>query len=430
MCEFNIQEIELFNYRQFEDKKFVLNSRMNVFAGKNGSGKTTVLEAANVVLGAYLAAFKTYVPSRFVFNIKSTDARRKTQISDDIRILTAGAIPQYPCKVSCKAAWNIDYESIGFQRVLLKQDGRTKFGGKNPMQQTVIEWESKIANADHSDEDVILPLVLYLSSARLWKDGNKRTVKTGVLLKAVAVEENDGKIFPAYEVILWAVNEAFRDELKSGEKIIFSTKYEDDIIALRTSEGTVLPFQMLSDGYRNVIKIILDIAARMCILNPYLKEKALQETPGIVLIDEIDLSLHPTWQKRIIGILKQLFPKIQFICATHSPFIIQSLEEGELITLDQPLESEYSGESIEDISEDIMGVVLPQYSEKKRKIYEASKLYFEALTQAKSQEDIDRLGKRLAELEAEYSENPAYMAWVHQQYLEQKWKVKKNETNK
>ena len=43
---------------------------------------------------------------------------------------------------------------------------------------------------------------------------------------------------------------------------------------------------------------------------------------------------------------------------------------------------------------------------------------------------IDRLGKRLAELEAEYSENPAYMAWVHQQYLEQKWKVKKNETNK
>ena len=60
---------------------------------------------------------------------------------------------------------------------------------------------------------------------------------------------------------------------EAGEEIVFSTKFEEDIIALKTAEGTVLPFQMLSDGYRNVIKIMLDIATRMCILNPYLKEK-------------------------------------------------------------------------------------------------------------------------------------------------------------
>lgn len=229
---------------------------------------------------------------------------------------------------------------------------------------------------------------------------------------------------------LQAVNEAFREELQPGEEIISSTKYENDMIALKTADGIVLPLQMLSDGYRNVIKIILDIAARMCILNPYLKGEALKKTPGIVLIDEIDLSLHPTWQRRIVGILKELFPKIQFICATHSPFIIQSLEEGELITLDQPLDSEYSGEGLEDIAEDIMGVVLPQYSEKKRKIYEVSQEYFAALRDAKTQDEIEKLGKRLAELEAEYSENPAYMAWVHQQYTEQAWKVKKNETSR
>ena len=184
---------------------------------------------------------------------------------------------------------------------------------------------------------------------------------------------------------------------------------------------------MLSDGYRNVIKIMLDIATRMCILNPYLKEKALKETPGIVLIDEVDLSLHPTWQKRIIRILKEQFPNIQFICATHSPFIIQSLEDGELITLDRPLDSEYSGEGLEDIAEDVMGVVLPQYSEKKRKIYEAAQKYFVALKEAKTQVEIEKLGKELAILEAEYSENPAYMAWVHQQYIEKAWKVNKCE---
>lgn len=393
MCEFKIQELSLFNYRRFENKKFILNPRMNVFAGKNGSGKTAVLEAVNVMLGAYLAAYKTYVPTRFVYNIKSTDARRKAQISEDSTILTTGTISQYPCKISCRAKWDCRDKSIEFQRVLLKEDARTKFGGSNPMQPTVIAWEREIAQADHSDNEIVLPLVLYLSTARLWKDGNKKTVKKGVFsrtdaynhcldaqhgldiafryidtLKAVAVEENSGKNFPAYEAILKAVNDAFKEELQIGEEIIFSTKYEEDMIALRTAMGAILPFQMLSDGYRNVIKIILDIATRMCILNPYLKGEALKKTSEIVLIDEVDLSLHPTWQKRIMGILKEQFPRIQFICATHSPFIIQSLEEGELITLDQPLDSEYSGEGIEDIAEDIMGVVLPQYSEKKRKI--------------------------------------------------------------
>ena len=100
MCEFNIKELSLTNYRRFEDKKFTLNPRMNVFAGKNGSGKTTVLEAVNVLLGAYLAAYKTYVPSRFVYNIKSTDARQKAQISEDHTIFTT----YYPVA----GAWRID----------------------------------------------------------------------------------------------------------------------------------------------------------------------------------------------------------------------------------------------------------------------------------------------------------------------------------
>lgn len=248
-------------------------------------------------------------------------------------------------------------------------------------------------------------------------------------MKTVAMEENDGKLFPAYEAIQQAVNEAFLEELKPGEEIIFSTKFEEDIIALKTAEGTVLPFQMLSDGYRNVIKIMLDIATRMCILNPYLKERALKETPGIVLIDEVDLSLHPTWQKRIIRILKEQFPKIQFICATHSPFIIQSLEDGELITLDRPLDSEYSGEGLEDIAEEIMGVDLPQYSEKKRIMYEVAAQSFEALKNAASQDEIEKLGRKLSELEAEYSDNPAYLAWIRQKYMTETWK-KENETSR
>ena len=164
----------------------------------------------------------------------------------------------------------------------------------------------------------------------------------------------------------------------------------------------------------------------MCILNPYLQGEALRKTPGVVVIDEIDLSLHPTWQKRIVGILKTLFPRIQFICATHSPFIIQSLEEGELFTLDtndQTPDTEYSGESIEDIAEGIMGVEMPQYSEKKIKMYEAAERYLKALNSCSSKEELELLRQEMVRLEAEYDDNPAYLALIRQKYITKKLDV-------
>lgn len=448
MCNLSVTELRVSNFRKFSEASYTLNSRMNVFAGRNGSGKTALLEAVNILLGAYLAAFKTYVPSRFVFNISKSDAHLKTQISEDSSVLTTGGIQQYPCKVSCKLLWGSSDEPIEFQRVLLKAEGRTMFDGSNPMQPTVVSWEEKIAQANHADEDLVFPIVLYLSSARLWNENKSTPRQTEVysrtdaynrcldgkhgtelafgyinMLQSVAAEERDGTPFPAYTAIMEAVNTALRDELDTGESVIFSTRYGKDIVALKTVDGTVVPFASLSDGYRNVIKIILDIAARMCILNPYLQENALKETPGVVVIDELDLSLHPTWQKRIIPILKELFPKVQFICATHSPFIIQSLEPGELITLDQPVTEAYSGESIEDIAENHMGVEMPQYSDKKIKMMEAAERFYQALEQNDSQEQIDALRRELVRLEAEYSDNPAYLALIRQEYTARRLEV-------
>lgn len=454
MCEFRIQEIGVYNFRKFESNCYKLNPQMNVLAGKNGSGKTSILEAANIILGAYLAAYKTYVPSRYVRNIAEKDVHRKILRTENPSVLTTGGVSQYPCRVTGKVQWGKEGNFIEFQRVLLKAEGRTKFSGSNPMQSTVIEWENAISDANHSDKNVILPLVLYLSSARLWSDDKKKSDKVGVYgrteaynrcldrqhgldmafryittLKSVAMEENNGKAFPAYEAIQDAVNFAFGEELSPNEQIIFSTKYEGDLIALKGADGTVVPFELLSDGYRNVIKIILDIATRMCILNPHQQGDALKNTPGVVIIDELDLSLHPTWQKRIVEVLKKLFPKIQFICATHSPFIIQSLENGELITLDQTIDAEYSGEGIEDIAEDVMGVEMVQYSEKKRKMYEAARNYYNALKQCENSEQIEQLRKHLVVLEAEYSDNPAYLALIRQEYMTKAEEIAQNETD-
>lgn len=442
MDQFCLKNIELVNFRRFTDSKFELNPRMNVFIGKNASGKTTVLEAVNVILGAYLASYKEYVPSRFVYNILDNDVRRKSMKPVKSVAMTS-TIKQFPCTVSSTIQW--DNRIVSCTRGLEKEGGRTKFISKNPMRDNVLNWEKAIKAADGSDKNQIYPLVLYLSSARLWNENRtgemekipsrtdayqrcldkKRSSQSAFeyikLLMNLSVEENDGKLLPSYETIMKAVRYSLQEELQPGQQIVFSSRYGE--IAIKESDGTVIDFSALSDGYRNVIKIVTDIATKMCILNPYLGEDALAKTPGVVVIDELDLSLHPTWQKRIVRILKELFPKIQFICATHSPFIIQSLEPGELFVLDAALDEEYSGQSIEDIAEDIMQVPVVRYSEKKQKMYEAADAYFKALKKNVSSEELNELKARLDLLSAEYSDNPAYCALLQQKYLEKKVEI-------
>ena len=443
MKEFYLKNLLLHNYRRFEDLEIELNPQMNVLIGKNAAGKTTILEAVNVMLGAYLSAYKKYVSSQYVWNISETDILQKTMQQGSQNALVAPTIPQFPCKVGCSMNW--DGKEIEYQRIVEKDGGRTKFDGKNPMQPRVTKWEKAIASADGTDLEEIYPLVLYLSSARLWnenkngeftqipnrmeaykrclddKRGSQSAFAYIQLLANISAEERDGKPLPVYDAIMEAVQYSMGEELSEKRSVLYSSRYKE--IAVKNEDGTVIRFASLSDGYRNIIKIVTDIATKMCILNPQLEKDVLKLTPGIVVIDELDLSLHPTWQKRIVRILKTLFPKVQFICATHSPFIVQSLGAGELIPLDDIQGDKYSGESIEDIAEDFMQVSTPQYSERKEKMYKAAEEYFAALERSTSAAEIQELKGKMDVLSAEYSDNPAYCALIQQKYLEKKIKV-------
>ena len=83
-----------------------------------------------------------------------------------------------------------------------------------------------------------------------------------------------------------------------------------------------------------MIWMVLDIAYRMAVLNPDLLEN-IYTTPGVVLIDELDMHLHPKWQWRIVNALKTTFPNVQFIAATHSSIIISSCQHDNLITINK-----------------------------------------------------------------------------------------------
>ena len=175
MEQFFLKNIELVHFRKFEEALFDLNPRMNVFIGKNASGKTTVLEAVTVILGAYLTGFKEYVPSRFGHNISDSDVLKKA-LKPVKNVAVASAVQQFPCTVSSEFMWDKAVEKC--VRTLEKEGGRTKFIGKNPMRDEIAKWEKAIKAADGSDENQIYPLVLYLSSARLWNEN-----RTGELEK-------------------------------------------------------------------------------------------------------------------------------------------------------------------------------------------------------------------------------------------------------
>ncbi len=98
-------------------------------------------------------------------------------------------------------------------------------------------------------------------------------------------------------------------------------------------DGRILPISTLSSGYKIVFAMVGDLAVRCVNLNPNLGENAITETNGLVLIDEIDQHLHPILQQQIVGILRNTFPKLQFIVTTHSPHVIASAEEGEVMIL-------------------------------------------------------------------------------------------------
>jgi len=93
--------------------------------------------------------------------------------------------------------------------------------------------------------------------------------------------------------------------------------------------GTTLEVSQLSDGERGVLAMVLDLARRLSQANPDL-EDPLQEGEAVVLIDELDLHLHPSWQRQIVNKLQEVFPRCQFIATTHSPQVIGEVEHDRI----------------------------------------------------------------------------------------------------
>jgi len=103
-------------------------------------------------------------------------------------------------------------------------------------------------------------------------------------------------------------------------------------VLFQTPTGTVR-LEALSDGYRSVFVMITDLLLRLSLSTPRMEDLLFQE--AVCLIDEIDAHLHPRLQERVLPGLRTLFPNVQFIATTHSPFIVASVEPHNVFRLSE-----------------------------------------------------------------------------------------------
>jgi len=305
----------------------------------------------------------------------------------------------------------------------------------------------KIIKDLENSDNMILPIISYHGTGRLWEQEYKKSSKMENLTRYDGYKDCLNAKSNYKNFISWfekqernsfnlrkriPILEAVRDcvikllEMLTYRKIELFIYRESDLEIKFEDCSKRERVSNLSAGYRDIIGIVSDIAYRMAILNPQLDDVT-NKTTGIVLIDEIDLHLHPKWQRDIVKILKELFPLVQFIATTHSPFIIQSIPKNSLIKLSDYQENlnlvkvDTSILSIEDISEDIQDIDLPQISKRKLEMLEVADKYLELLENMENKridnKELENIKNRLDKLIEPFEDNMAYVAFLRRKRL-------------
>lgn len=436
----------MLNFRGFQDMEVEFKSRLTVAIGNNTAGKTTLLNAIQVGLGAYLQSLKSLRGGKaFRRNFVESDRfLRYDELKKDY--FPNDDLPRISVDASIYRS-----EKLGLQEVALYPQQVswyrefTKSGITTHNQECageliniVNELESRRRD---SDDDAVLPIVLSFGTNRI--DAQVRQTRK--------VVERQQRIEKAYKAALqdqvdfagaldWLRRydknlkdgkefEGTRDAFYHALQIAIPTLSEIDIdndeiealVSIPGKDAERHHYSYMSDGLKSMINIVSEIAYRCIQLNGFLGSNAVQYTPGVVLIDEVDLYLHPLWQKTVLHDLMDAFPNIQFIVTTHSPFIVQSLKGGELISFDDISFGEGipNKEGLEDIASGRMGMVNEIRSKRYNEMVKVATEYFNELDKGDSSKAAE-LKRRLTEVEAEFSDEPAYLALIKSEYNSKK----------
>ncbi len=351
-----LKKIRITNYRCFKEADIGFDDHTTLIVGKNGAGKTAILEAVAVAVSTFLLGIDGGV-SR---SISKDDARY------EFHNLDGTVDPQHQFPVSIESIGDcLDNHDVKWVRSLNSENGNTTIKEARKLTNISKEAQKKIMIGDKS---LILPLISYYGTGRLYaQKKEKKNIKSLTEFKrqvgyvdCMAAESNEKLMLNWFQtqtlkslleqqktgvveksLLLKTVETAICKcfERISGSKnagIIFDLDTHRLVLNFENADGSLQKFAMdeMSDGYKNTLSMIGDIAYRMAVLNPMLGDRVLEGTSGVVVIDEIDLHLHPQWQQTIISDLNTIFPKIQFIVSSHAPAVINSVAKEQIRILD------------------------------------------------------------------------------------------------
>ncbi|MBC1195860.1 AAA family ATPase [Microcystis aeruginosa BLCCF158] len=407
-----IKSIKLINYRGAVSLNIDFHRQLNVFIGVNGAGKSTILDSLAIML------------SWLVNRLKNTNASGRKISETEINNGQGTAIIEITgvTEDSQEITWKIVKTRTGYSHA----GERSNFSQLNEYTQQI---QRQIT--EHQGQ-INLPLFVYYSVNRAVLD---------IPLKIKAKHQFDS--LSAYENALTSGSDfrTFFEWFREREDLENENrKYQYDLIkpegfcfpdpqleAVRetierflpdftnlsvrrnplrmevTKKNEIVTVNQLSDGEKCLIAMLGDLARRMAIANPQNPDPLTGN--GVIIIDEIDLHLHPQWQRFVVPKLLEVFPNCQFFISTHSPNIITHVQPESLHFMEQtemgikfhPVQESY-GKNVDRILEDLMGLETTRPKE----IAEALKDIYEQI----SQNQLEAAKNNINDLRAKIQDDP------------------------
>ena len=354
-----LKSVEIENYRAIEKLSLPLDPSLTVLHGDNGYGKTSVLSAIAVglgseeILGPFLDTFIDFCEGDWredaeAPRVSLTEMRGNTwdrqgtrSVLEQEKAEQAMLIHREHLETGLIKQSQENKENKNIPIGVLYGTDRTVSGMpesvlRHPPPRLVPRLDAqKGALTAHTDFEGLLTWFYFKEDEELREQKERRDFD--YQLKDISV------VRQAISSMLPEVSDP-RTELNPLRFVV----------SVRSEQGRVekLSLDQLSGGYRIVLALAADLAARMVTGNPHLDDPLKSE--AVVLIDEIELHLHPKWQQRILADLQRTFPNAQFIVSTHSPQVLTTVEpqrivelarEGDCIVAGAPAGATYGAEA-------------------------------------------------------------------------------------